>query len=371
MPRLVTGPVPQLSAGLDGVPPRPGPLRIVAWPHRYLTGRISGAEVMLHTLLRDSAARGHDVTVVAGSGSTRTIDGVKVVSSGRGRRTLTGADVVIGHLTWPRDLIREAVRQKLPVVYLIHNESETREQSWRLGDRAATVVVWNSEHIAAKGRDRWSGPSVIVRPPTLPADYPPAPAGTMATLVNAASEKGIHVGYRAAGKLPQHRFLVVAGGYGNQTKPPAGLKNVTWQAPTRNMARDVYARTRVLLMPSIRESWGKVAAEAVMSGIPVIAHPNDGLAEALGDDGAVWIDRANQSAWTRTVDLLMSDRAAWEERRAAADVRAQQLAQYAAADLDTWDDTLRRAASVTGRRGRTVTANQPRTRPTTTVRRRL
>ena len=34
-------------------------------------------------------------------------------------------------------------------------------------------------------------------------------------------------------------------------------------------------------MPSQEETWGRVAIEAISSGIPVIANPTEGLREAL------------------------------------------------------------------------------------------
>ncbi|MFE4971343.1 glycosyltransferase [Kitasatospora sp. NPDC056651] len=55
--------------------------------------------------------------------------------------------------------------------------------------------------------------------------------------------------------------------------------------PGHAMRERVYARSRVVLMPSSHESWGRVGVEAFASGIPVIAHPTPGLAECLGHAG--------------------------------------------------------------------------------------
>ncbi|WP_262928542.1 glycosyltransferase family 4 protein [Streptomyces sp. CBMA152] len=52
------------------------------------------------------------------------------------------------------------------------------------------------------------------------------------------------------------------------------------------MREHVYSRSRVILMPSLYESWGRVAVEAFASGIPVIAHTTPGLVESMGEAGS-------------------------------------------------------------------------------------
>jgi glycosyltransferase involved in cell wall biosynthesis len=66
------------------------------------------------------------------------------------------------------------------------------------------------------------------------------------------------------------------------------------------MGEAVWARTGVLLAPSITEAWGMAAVEALAHGIPVIAHPTPGLREALGFAGR-YVDRDNVDAWESVV----------------------------------------------------------------------
>ncbi|MFI1769152.1 glycosyltransferase family 4 protein [Streptomyces sp. NPDC020800] len=68
------------------------------------------------------------------------------------------------------------------------------------------------------------------------------------------------------------------------------------------MREHVYSRSRVMLMPSLYESWGRVAVEAFASGIPVIAHPTPGLVESLGEAG-IFAYRDDLNAWTPRPDL--------------------------------------------------------------------
>src|SRR5678815_5651953 len=89
------------------------------------------------------------------------------------------------------------------------------------------------------------------------------------------------------------------------------------------MREKVYARTRILLMPSAYETWGRVGVEAMCSGIPVIAHPTPGLTEALGDAG-FFDDRDDVDAWAKTVRRL-DDPAEYRKASRAAFKRAAEL----------------------------------------------
>ena len=73
---------------------------------------------------------------------------------------------------------------------------------------------------------------------------------------------------------PDERFLLVTGDRIVQAPP-----NVDVQPPTRDI-RSIYARTKLLLMPSVCESYGRVAIEAAMSDIPTIAADLLGIREA-------------------------------------------------------------------------------------------
>jgi glycosyltransferase involved in cell wall biosynthesis len=75
--------------------------------------------------------------------------------------------------------------------------------------------------------------------------------------------------------------------------------------------QSVYAKTDILLVPSKEESWGRVAVEAMSSGIPVIAHPTPGLLESCHSAG-IFCDRNNISAWVKEIRRLKND-AAWRK----------------------------------------------------------
>ena len=88
----------------------------------------------------------------------------------------------------------------------------------------------------------------------------------------------------------------------------------------------------ILLVPSDYESYGRVAVEAMGSGIPVVAHPTPGLKESLGSAG-VFADRDDLDAWEAAVRRLHSPKVYPQASRAAA-ARALELAP--GHELDAW-----------------------------------
>lgn len=345
--------VPQVP---DGAEPVDGPVTVLALVDRYPPHQNAGAEWYLHHCLRDSVDRGHQAVVATSTKAPYVFEGVEVVPRRDAQELAPHADVVVGHLLWTREVVTFASGNDLPLVYLSHNDHQV--EHWEVGPGNVTVLVSNAVWVAERERewvrrDRgrwasqpWSGPAAVVRPPVLTADYQldRDPAGAeYVTLVNVYPEKGSATFYALARRSPQRRFLGVEGAYGQQVKPEKRDGNVAWQAQTARIRDDAYARTRVLLAPSIYESWSRASVEAMASGIPVIAHPTPGLRESLGDAG-IFVDRDDIDGWLAALDLL-DDPDTYTEASTAARKRATELDAQTRDDLDTWDRVLRLAAA--------------------------
>ena len=81
--------------------------------------------------------------------------------------------------------------------------------------------------------------------------------------------------------------------FGHQT-----FRNITIRPATYEV-KDIYKLTGVLLAPSLwYESWGRVATEAVMNGIPVLASSSGGLPEAVAGGGII-LDAPKECAGDR------------------------------------------------------------------------
>ena len=282
-----------------------------------------GAWLSTHQCLRHLAARGHEVhvrTVFSSIGYDH--DGVEVL--GRHDGVVAGYDAVVSHHgdTTSRTAWRCA-RRGIPHVLMVHGPADDVDH--------AGPIVWNSEASRA-GRS-----GIVVRPHVEPSEYATTP-GDMVTLVNTSQAKGGDVFRLLAAAMPDRRFLGVQGGYGRQLKPRG--PNSEFMPTTQHMRDDVYSRTRVLLMPSKVETWGRTGVEALCSGIPVIAHPTPGLVESLGAAG-IFVDRNDLAGWVGAIRSL-DDPDEYARRSAAALARAAEL--DTATDLDRFADYVEACA---------------------------
>lgn len=325
--------------------PYAGPVTVLAHVDRYPPWVNAGAERMLHALLTHLVERGHEVHVTTAVDEPAVVDGVHVWPAAHARTLAAGADVIVGHLLWTREAVTLARQADRPLLYLVHNDFQVRY--WRLQPSDVTVLVHNAEWVEDRHYAQapwWGGPTEVIRPPCRIRDYRvDRPDPRYVTLINPNPDKGAATFYEIARRMPDREFLVVGGGYGQQVPVPPDLPNVTYQPPTPRIAEDVYARTRVLLVPSRYESWGRVAVEAMCSGIPVVAHPTAGLIESCGTAG-IFADRADPAAWVDVI-LGLDDPATYQERSSRALERALLLDQAAQRDLASWERLVGRAAA--------------------------
>lgn len=288
-------------------------MKIIALAHYYLPENRAGAELMLHAMLSELVTAGHEVDVVVtlGSGEPSNIDGVNVFPGAKWESLLRERgryNVGVTHLMEADKLHAWGLAMKTPVVQLVHNTNRQTETSLA---RGWPLLVFNSHWIAKHFR-RWSSKPVVVHPPVDPGEFRTTPGGHV-TLVNMIPEKGSELFYKLAKLLPDVPFLAVEGGYLQHAQVREDLPNVTWQPNTANMRDDVYARTKVLLVPSSYESYGMVGVEAAASGIPAVAHPTEGLLESLGNAGT-FIDRSFADSWAIHISQLFTDNAYYADQ---------------------------------------------------------
>src|SRR5690606_11368876 len=110
---------------------------------------------------------------------------------------------------------------------------------------------------AQRDETGWDGPSVVIPPPVDPAQHRTRRTGDLITIVNLNTDKGVDLFWALTAAEFHRRFFVVVGGWGRQMIRTRFNVEVI-RRPVTDM-RTVWARTRVLFMPSVAETWGRVA----------------------------------------------------------------------------------------------------------------
>jgi len=303
-------------------------MKVLAYLWSFPPLRYTGGELMTLELLEYLAGQGHDVAIYAHNAKQDTqYRGMTIQPSARLHYTVTrDYDVLVTH---PEIRVNEWQHVKhLPYVGIVHNVNPNTLRS--LDRQPPTLTIVNSQytrtHIPQSAVHHGAGVHII-HPPVLiePTDGPHDTYG----VVNMSLEKGGAVLNVTAATLPDLRFLGVVGGHGLQVLHQPS--NVTVVEPTPNMA-GIYARMRALMFPTHSETYGKVVAEAMVCGVPVLASDLPAVREA-GGDAVQYLDPYEYDCWAKAV-----------KRMEDADTYGEWQARARARGLELRDDTARNLA---------------------------
>lgn len=285
-------------------------MRVLAYVHAYVPNHNGGAETTLHDMLSSLKKAGHEVLVVVKESPYRKpgeyeVEGIRVINSEDKvtiSRHVGEYDLILSHLQCSERATHLAQYFNIPSAHLIHNNMELTKENVSQGP---SFLIYNSDWIKEDFAPRYAHvPSIVVHPPIWQDRYK-TERGKKITLVNLFERKGHDIFYKLAERMPDIEFLAVKGGYGDQIIQD-NLPNVEFMENTFNV-KEVYAKTKVILMPSVYESYGRVACEAAASGIPSIVSPTPGLKEALGD-AAIYADRGDVNGWETALRSLLTPR---------------------------------------------------------------
>jgi hypothetical protein len=324
------------------------PLSIVARVHAMPPEHNAGAEHMLVSMLRPLVERGHDVSVWLSryGNASKVYDyrGIRVIPLEARLDFPTAvrtAHVLISHLECVPHTAALARGYSKPVVVLCHNTHRPTFRDSAAGGTA--LAVYNSRWMEREAELFFAeypqavrpAASLIVRPPVFADEYATKP-GKAITLINCNPEKGGRVLEALARRMPDQQFIAVRGAYGEQILPDLSNVEVVEHVRGEDMRVKVYGRTRVLLMPSSYESWGRAGVEALASGIPVVAHPTPGLCESLGEAG-VFVDRNDVAGYEAVLRKLLAPA---EYRLASKRAKARSAELDPTAELAAWCDAV-------------------------------
>ncbi|MGW1352834.1 glycosyltransferase family 4 protein [Streptomyces sp. NPDC002409] len=255
----------------------------------------TGAFITTAEYVSGLVAAGHSVDVVTTikePGEVYREGGVRVWPLRQWRRAVQASapELVISHhgdRKAPRIIARLGRTHHL---LMVHGLAEDR-------DLGRPALVWFPSAGCRAHYPAYRGRALVLPPPIDPARYRTTP-GTLVTLNGSTTAKGADVLAQVAEQMPDTPFLMVrAAGHTPGLLPP----NV--EVMDRSDPRAVYARTRILLMPSTTESYGRAGVEAMLSGIPVLAAPLPGIREALGQ-AATYIPREDTGRWVAELRRL-------------------------------------------------------------------
>ena len=297
-------------------------MNIVASIHLYPPDHNCGAEYMIHSMLKDLQSKGHHVRVLLHDANKYKIrnnyvfDGIDVfpptpnVIEGLFR----WGHAIFTHLDYTRWTIHTAKLYKKPVFHLIHNSHSYPEI---IDAEKNQHIIYNSEWLKELLNYKFS--NFILTPPV---DYNYYDLGNepekseYITLINLNENKGGKIFADIARAMPHKSFLGVLGSYDEQITQT--LPNVTYVPNTPDI-KQWYAKTRILLMPSKYESWGRTASEAMCSGIPVICTDTPGLKENCEKGGIFIKNRDNVKEWVEAITKLDDKKTySWASRKAKA-----------------------------------------------------
>lgn len=251
------------------------PLNILWSIKDYVPKHNAGDTLTAHAVNKYLVSKGHNVKVMLGMlGQRYEIDGVQV--GPRDQMLVQWADLVITHLDFTAPTVA-MVRDICPMFHYTHNSFDY--PTVRLNRHH--YVIHNSEWV--KQALNYQNECFVLPPPIDINFYNvERPGAEYITLINNHKGKGSEIFYQLADHFPERKFLSVAGSYGQQDVRE--LPNVThWK--NQPDAREIYKVTRLLLMPSMYESFGRTAGEAICSGIPVLCTSMPGLKENLSYAG--------------------------------------------------------------------------------------
>lgn len=227
---------------------------------------------------------------------------------GQGREWLAHAAVSAGIPTMLQTICVEDVEQ-------LRQTAQTSPEFARTLHSPLLKVISNSRFIADRVAESVGLESPVVYPLIRFDEYRvEKPEPEYITLINPHWQKGVELALRVAALLPHRRFLLVeswplpARSYIKLRARLLQLPNIKLRKPSLNM-REVYAKTALLLMPSLtQEAFGRVAVEAALNGIPTVASRVGGIPEAVGEGGILLnpFDDAPE-VWASRIDRVLSD----------------------------------------------------------------
>lgn len=231
-------------------------------------------------------------------------------------------DVVVAQSANPAKLLHILDQFGVPLANYVHEVLNPAYM--RAVVDAGMGVIANSQFTAGRFRKLFGVECPVVLPLVDPRYYGTGTKRQRILFVNTVPRKGVETAFALAERRPDIPFDFVVSWI---LKPAQRAElearahkagNIQLHPPTNDM-RPLYARARLVLIPSLcEESWGRVATEAHISGIPVLGSDLGGLPQAIGPGGMTVAADAPIETWLAALSRLWDDPKTYEEFSEAA-----------------------------------------------------
>jgi len=321
-----------IAAMPPALPPTGRPLHLV-FAAPYLDPPLGGAELTWLYLAASARSRGHRVTLLTNGSATepfaramefrRHADAAGAADD----PAIASADAVLTQHDWAPDMVSAARRAERPVVVFAQSYELLCRRPWMLDRcRHAEGGCQCVAAEVAQGREALQRADIVLAASAYVADHVHRATGVRAEIFHqlvapvraeqhadmplkaiVMNQPDFHKGGKVfealARRLPRETFVTV----GRAQRRSDALPNLFHLGQVE--PRLLMSIIDILLVPSIwPEPFGRVALEAMMAGLPVVASRCGGLPEVLGDAALLVDDSADLETWVAHVLRLKSDR---------------------------------------------------------------
>jgi glycosyltransferase involved in cell wall biosynthesis len=317
------------NSAIDAPEKKPGSKRIIWIMHSWVPNVRAGSEITAEAQIEHLKKQGWDIIVLVIRWVVPEYKGVKIYPIKKGRllespgvvKLIQSADLVCVQNFNVAECLFALEPFNKPIVVFLHTQNDNRDiLNFRIG--CPVYIVYNVNFLKLEASN--VHPSIVVHPKVDTTPFRIEKEDPIyVTLINCNENKGGALLPKLARALPEVQFLGIKGGYHKQIideNPPA---NLTYWENQEDMTR-VYKKTKILIMPSKSETWGRTAVEAMASGTPVIVSRSPGLLECVGRSETS-CDRNDDSCWIEKVRLLATNQKAYAEASKKALDRANEL----------------------------------------------
>ena len=303
------------------------PKTIVLLSDSFLPVTFAGSELSAYETIKYLRSRGHNITIFVKTWKVPEYDGFKIypfdTSDEFCRTSILDADAVFFQMDNRLELVQERTKPVFIFIHMVNSYPWLIQQKVNL----PIVVVYNSRMTQDTLPTLYENMRMI--PYVETQKFRPIRELTIQNnvvcLINCNRNKGVELFNSLAKKMPDIQFLGVKGGYSGQViekNPPDNLRYIENQKDITV----VFKQIGILVMPSINETWGRTAVEAMASGVPVIHSEAGGLVECVGGAG-IMCSRNDEDAWMDAIRRIVGDRAYRERLRQNGFRRVEEINQ--------------------------------------------